>query len=156
MISAVCSAGMKAGHSEVGHMVRVGISGRIHDEARVVSIEFYLIPAGGIEALRDRIASQLDITGKWAEENGAFIGHAKAYIRWGENEAIALSNTGGETESRGSQPPEVPPSLADIGVTVIAFGIGLEAVEERLKGFASAVVGQYGEYCVFEHEHEHH
>jgi hypothetical protein len=115
-------------------MVRVGISGRVHDEARVVSIKFYLIPMGGIGLLRDRIASQLDITGKWAEENGAFIGHAKAYIRWGENEAIVLSNTGGETEARGSQPPAEAPSLADIGVTVIVFGIDLKAAEEEAEG----------------------
>ncbi len=138
-------------------MIRVSISGYIHDEARVVSAKFYLVPSGGLALLRNRVSDQLDITNKWAEENGAFIGHVKAYIQWGENEAIMLSTTGDGTEAKGSDIPVKTPNIADIGVTAIVFGIELEAAIERLKGLAAAVVGQYMEYCVYEriHEHEH-
>jgi len=83
-------------------MVRVGIGGRIHDEARVVSANFSLSPKGGLAPLRDRLAEQLDMTVRWAEENGAFIGHVKAYIRWGEAEALMLSTTGEGTQAKGS------------------------------------------------------
>ncbi len=136
-------------------MIRVSISGHIHDEARVVSAKFYLTPAGGLALLRNRISEQLDITNKWAEENDAFIGHVKAYIQWGENEAIMLSTTGDGTEAKGSDIPAKAPNIADIGITAIIFGIELEAVIDRLKGLAAAVVGQYMEYCVYEHIHEH-
>ncbi len=136
-------------------MIRVSISGHIHDEARVVSIRFYLTPSGGLALLRNRISDQLDITNKWAEENDAFIGHVKAYIQWGENESIMLSTTGDGTEAKGGDIPVKPPNIADIGITAIVFGIELEAAIERLKGLAAAVVGQYMEYCVYERIHEH-
>jgi len=134
-------------------MVRVGIGGRIHDEARVVSANFSLSPKGGLAPLRDRLAEQLDMTVRWAEENGAFIGHVKAYIRWGEAEALMLSTTGEGTQAKGSPVPPGEPNVAEIGGTAIVFGVGLEAAEERLRGLAAAVAGRYGEPCVFERAH---
>ena len=66
-----------------------------------------------------------------------------------------LSTTGGEVEIKGS---ELPAGAADaeIGVTVIVFGGELEDAEDRLEGLSAAVVGQFGDWCVYDHECEHH
>ena len=85
-------------------MITVKINGRVHDKAQVASISFDLgsneIINGGIALLRDRLSQQLNITNRWADEQGALIGHVKAYIKWGEDEAIMLSPPEPEQRSR--------------------------------------------------------
>jgi len=66
-----------------------------------------------------------------------------------------LSTTGGEVETKGSALPEGDRD-AEVGVTVIVFGGELEDAEDRLEGLAAAVVGQFGDWCVYDHECEHH
>lgn len=142
-------------------MITVKINGRVHDKAQVASISFDLgsneIINGGIALLRDRLSQQLNITNRWADEQGALIGHVKAYIKWGEDEAIMLSTTGAGTEVKGSEIPSETPDKAEIGITAIVFGTELKAVKDRLIGIAGAIAGQYGDYCIFtsEHKHEH-
>ncbi len=66
-----------------------------------------------------------------------------------------LSTTGGEVESKGSEPPAGTVD-AETGITVIVFGGELEDAEDRLEGLSAAVAGQFGEWCVYDHECEHH
>ena len=66
-----------------------------------------------------------------------------------------LSTTGGEVEIKGSALPAGAMD-AETGITVIAFGAELEDAEDRLEGMAAAIVGQFGEWCVYDHECEHH
>lgn len=137
-------------------MIAVRISAHDHEEARVASAVFAL-PGASLPALERELAKQLAVTVRWAEERDLLIGHAKAYIRWGEEAARMLSTTGGPVEVKGSGLPKEP-CEAEAGVTVIVFGTELEEVEERLEGLAAAVAGQFGDWCAFEHEceHEHH
>ena len=137
-------------------MVRVEIDARIHDEARVASAKLSLRPSAGLAALRDQIGEQLRISVLWAEEQDALIGHIKAYLRWGGEEALMLSTTGGAVEVKGSPLPEELPETAELGITAIVFGPELEAVEDRLEGMAAAIAGQNGQWCVYDHECEHH
>ena len=137
-------------------MIRVEINARIHEEARVASAKFCLKPSGGLAALRDQVAEQLRITVLWADEQEAMIGHIKAYLQWGTEDAVMLSTTGGAVEIKGSSLPSSEPELAEVGITGIVFGAELEALEDRLEGMAAAVAGQNGQWCIYAHECEHH
>ena len=137
-------------------MVRVEINARIHEEARVASAKLSLSPVMGLAALRDQISEQLRISVLWADELDAMIGHIKAYLQWGDNEAIMLSTTGTDVEVKGSALPEKLPETAELGITAIVFGPELEAVEDRLEGMAAAIAGQNGQWCTYVHECEHH
>lgn len=140
-------------------MISVTINGRVHNKAQVASISFTLglneINNGGIALLSDRLSQQLNITNRWADEQGALIGHVKAYIKWGEEEAIMLSTTGDGTEVKGSELRAETPDKTEIGITAIVFGVELKAVKDRLIGIAGAIAGQYGDYCIFTSEHKH-
>ena len=59
---------------------------------------------------------------------------------------------------RWAEEKDMPAGAADaeIGVTVIVFGGELEDAEDRLEGLSAAVVGQFGDWCVYDHECEHH
>ena len=135
-------------------MITVHINARDHEEAHVASAKFTL-PAADLALAEREVARQLAVTVRWAEEKDMLIGHAKAYLSWGGEEARMLSTTGGEVEAKGS---ELPAGAADaeIGVTVIVFGGELEDAEDRLEGMSAAVVGQFGDWCVYDHECEHH
>ena len=135
-------------------MITVHINARDHEEAHVASANFTL-PAADLAHAEREVARQLAVTVRWAEEKDMLIGHAKAYLSWGGEEARMLSTTGGEVEAKGS---ELPAGAADaeIGVTVIVFGGELEDAEDRLEGMSAAVVGQFGDWCVYDHECEHH
>jgi len=139
-------------------MITVNISARVHEEARVASARFAL-PAADLHQAEAEIDRQLAVTVLWSEEKELLIGHAKAYLSWGEDEARMLSTTGGPVETKGSQLPGEPQKV-EIGITIIIFGGELEDAEERLKGMSSAIIGQFGEWCSFvcecEHEHDHH
>ena len=137
-------------------MVKVEINARLHEEARVASAKFSLKPAGGLAALRDQTAEQLRVSVLWADEQEAMIGHIKAYLQWGTEEALMLSTTGGAVEVKGSALPSIEPELAEVGITGIVFGVELEALEDRLEGMAAAIAGQNGQWCVYAHECEHH
>ena len=137
-------------------MVRVEINARLHEEARVASAKFALKPAAGMPALRDQVAEQLRISVLWADEQEAMIGHIKAYVQWGTEDALMLSTTGGAVEVKGSELPSAEPESAEVGITAIVFGAELEALEDRLEGMAAAIAGQNGQWCVFVHECEHH
>ena len=135
-------------------MITVHINARDHEEAHVASAKFTL-PAADLALAEREVARQLAVTVRWAEEKDMLIGHAKAYISWGGEEARMLSTTGGKVEAKGS---ELPAGAADaeIGVTVIVFGGELEDAEDRLEGLSAAIVGQFGDWCVYDHECEHH
>lgn len=135
-------------------MITVHINARDHEEAHVASAKF-ILPAADLAQAEREVARQLAVTVRWAEEKDMLIGHAKAYLSWGGEEARMLSTTGGEVEIKGS---ELPAGAADaeIGVTVIVFGGELEDAEDRLEGLSAAVVGQFGDWCVYDHECEHH
>ena len=135
-------------------MITVHINARDHEEAHVASAKFTL-PAADLAPAEREVARQLAVTVRWAEEKDMLIGHAKAYLSWGGEEARMLSTTGGEVEAKGS---ELPAGAADaeIGVTVIVFGGELEDAEDRLEGLSAAIVGQFGDWCVYDHECEHH
>ena len=135
-------------------MITVHINARDHEGAHVASAKFAL-PGADLRRLEEEIARQLAVTVRWAEEKGMLIGHAKAYLSWGGEEARMLSTTGGEVETKGSELP-AGAFNAEVGVTVIAFGAELEDAEDRLEGIAAAVVGQFGDWCVYDHECEHH
>ena len=135
-------------------MITVHINARDHEGAHVASAKFALTGAS-LERLEEEIARQLAVTVRWAEEMDILTGHAKAYLSWGGEEARMLSTTGGEAEVKGSELPEGDRD-AEVGVTVIVFGGELEDAEDRLEGLAAAVVGQFGEWCVYDHECEHH
>ena len=137
-------------------MIHVHISAREHDQAHVASCKLRIAPAGGLALLRDRLAEQLRISVRWAEEKDLFIGHIKAYLQWGEEDALMLSTTGGAVEVKGSALPEAEPAEAEVGVTAIVFGGDLQQVEDRLEGISAAMAGQYGDWCEFEHDCEHH
>ena len=137
-------------------MIKVEINARLHEEARVASAKFSLKPSAGLGALRDQLAEQLRITVLWADEQEAMIGHVKAYLQWGAEDAIMLSTTGGAVEAKGSTLPSREPELAEVGITAIVFGVELEALEDRLEGMAAAIAGQNGQWCVYVHECEHH
>jgi len=137
-------------------MVRVEINARIHEEARVASAKLSLKPTGGLAALRDQVGEQLRISVRWAEEQDILIGHIKAYLQWGGEDALMLSTTGGAVEVKGSALPDTVPESAEVGITAIVFGPELEAVEDRLEGMATAIAGQNGEWCTYVHECEHH
>ncbi len=137
-------------------MIKTTINARLHEEARVASAKFTLKPLHGLAALRDQISEQLRISVLWADEQEAMIGHIKAYLQWGEGEAIMLSTTGGAVEVKGSTLPGEEPGTAEVGITAIVFGPELEAVEDRLEGMAAAIAGQNGEWCTYDHECEHH
>ena len=137
-------------------MIKAEINARIHEEARVASVQLCLKPVLGLAALRDQIGEQLRISVLWAEEQDALIGHIKAYLRWGGEDALMLSTTGGAVEVKGSPLPATEPEIAEVGITAIVFGPELEAVEDRLEGMAAAIVGQNGEWCTYVHECEHH
>ena len=135
-------------------MITVHISARDHEGAHVASAKFALTGAS-FERLEEEIARQLAVTVRWAEEKDMLLGHAKAYLSWGGEEARMLSTTGGDVETKGSELP-AGEGDAEVGVTVIAFGAELEDAEDRLEGIAAAVVGRFGEWCVYDHECEHH
>ena len=135
-------------------MITVHISARDHEEAHVASAKFRLKNVS-LSALEEQVKGQLAVTVRWAEEKGLLIGHAKAYLSWGEQEARMLSTTGGEVESKGSELPAGTMD-AETGITVIVFGGELEDAEDRLEGLSAAVAGQFGEWCVYDHECEHH
>ena len=137
-------------------MVNVEINARLHEEARVASAKLCLQPSLSLAALRDQIGEQLRISVRWAEELDAMIGHIKAYLTWGGEEAIMLSTTGGPVEVKGSALPETCPETAEVGITAIVFGPELERMEDRLEGMAAAIAGQNGEWCSFVHTCEHH
>ncbi len=137
-------------------MIKTTINARLHEEARVASAKLALKPLHGLAALRDQIAEQLRISVLWADEQEAMIGHIKAYLQWGEGEALMLSTTGGAVEVKGSALPGAEPENAEVGITAIVFGPELEAVEDRLEGMAAAIAGQNGEWCTYDHECEHH
>ena len=137
-------------------MIHVHISAREHDQAHVASCKLRIAPAGGLALLRDRLAEQLRISVRWAEEKDLFIGHIKAYLQWGEEDALMLSTTGGAVEVKGSALPEAEPGEAEVGVTAIVFGGDLYQVEDRLEGISAALAGQYGDWCEFEHDCHHH
>lgn len=137
-------------------MIKVEINARLHEEARVASAKFELKPAAGVAVLRDQIAEQLRISVLWADEQDAMIGHIKAYVQWGTENALMLSTTGGAVEVKGSELPSVEPEIAEVGITGIVFGAELEALEDRLEGMAAAIAGQNGQWCVYAHECEHH
>ena len=135
-------------------MITVHINARDHEEAHVASAKFALENVS-LSELEDQVKRQLAVTVRWAEEMDILIGHAKAYLSWGGEEARMLSTTGGEAEVKGSELPEGARD-AEVGVTVIVFGGELEDAEDRLEGLAAAVVGRFGEWCVYDHECEHH
>ena len=143
-------------------MITVHIHANDHEGAHVASAKFAL-PAVSLSALEAAVKEQLDITVRWAEEKDMLIGHAKAYLTWGGDEARMLSTTGAAVETKGSELPEETRD-AEVGVTIIAFGAELEDAEDRLEGLSAAVIGQFGEWCVYahtcehhhDHEHEHH
>ncbi len=137
-------------------MIKVEINARLHEEARVASAKFSLKPEAGLAALRDQIGEQLRISVLWADEQEAMIGHIKAYLQWGTEDALMLSTTGGAVEVKGSMLPSREPELAEVGITAIVFGVELEALEDRLEGMAAAIAGQNGQWCVYAHECEHH
>ena len=137
-------------------MIRVEINARLHEEARVASAKFSLKTAAGLAALRDQIKEQLRISVLWADEQEAMIGHIKAYLQWGTEDALMLSTTGGAVEVKGSALPSAEPELAEVGITGIVFGVELETLEDRLEGMAAAIAGQNGQWCVYVHECEHH
>ncbi len=137
-------------------MISVQISAHDHEEAHVASAKFVL---PGVVAARaeEELKKQLAVTVRWAQELDLLIGHAKAYLSWGDGEARMLSTTGYEVEAKGS---ELPQGFRDVelGVTLIVFGGDLEDAEDRLEGLSAAVAGQFGEWCTFAHDcgHEHH
>ena len=135
-------------------MISVHIHADDHEEAHVASAKFSL-PAVLLPALEAEVKKQLEITVRWAEEKDMLIGHAKAYLTWGGEDARMLSTTGAAVEVKGS---ELPSALldAEVGVTIIVFGAELEDAEDRLEGLAAAVIGQFGDWCVYEHSCEHH
>ena len=135
-------------------MITVHINARDHEGAHVASAKFAL-PDADLALLEAEVARQLAVTVRWAEEKEMLIGHAKAYLSWGGEEARMLSTTGGEVETKGSSLPAAAAD-AEVGITVIAFGAQLEDAEDRLEGMAAAVAGQFGEWCVYDHECEHH
>ncbi len=139
-------------------MITVNLNARDHEEAHVASASF-LLPGVSLARVEEILSGQLAVTAKWAEETDKLIGHVKAYLRWGGEEARMLSTTGLGVERKGSELPESPAD-AEVGVTVIVFGGDLEEAEDRLEGLASAVAGPFGEWCAFihecEHEHHHH
>ena len=135
-------------------MITVHINARDHEGAHVASAKFAL-PAADLARLEEEVSRQLAITVRWAEEKDMLLGHAKAYLSWGGEEARMLSTTGGEVETKGSALP-ADAADAEVGITVIAFGAELEDAEDRLEGMAAAVAGQFGEWCVYDHECEHH
>ena len=137
-------------------MITVQISAHDHEEAHVASARF-LLPGAEAARAEEELKKQLSVTVRWADEMNLLIGHAKAYLSWGEENARMLSTTGCEVETKGS---EVPRGLRDVeaGVTLIVFGGSLEDAEDRLEGLSSAVAGQFGGWCAFHHDcgHEHH
>ena len=135
-------------------MITVHINARDHEEAHVASAKFDLKNIS-LAALEAQVKDQLAVTVRWAEEMDILIGHAKAYLSWGTSEARMLSTTGGEVEIKGSELPTEALD-AEVGITVIVFGGELEDAEDRLEGMSAAVVGQFGEWCVYDHECEHH
>ncbi len=135
-------------------MIRVNINARDHEEAHVASAKFTLHDVS-LSRAEEEVTKQLAVTVLWAEEQDMLIGHAKAYLSWGGDDARMLSTTGGSVESKGSALPEGTHD-AEIGITVIVFGGELEAVEDRLEGMSAAVIGQFGQWCTYLHECEHH
>ena len=135
-------------------MITVHINARDHEEAHVASARFDL-KCVGLAALEAQVKRQLEVTVRWAEELDILIGHAKAYLSWGGSEARMLSTTGGEVEIKGSELPAEGHD-AEVGITLIVFGGELEDAEDRLEGMSAAVIGQFGEWCVYDHECEHH
>ncbi len=135
-------------------MITVHINARDHEEAHVASAKFALENVS-LSELEDQVKRQLAVTVRWAGEMDILIGHAKAYLSWGGEEARMLSTTGGEVEVKGSELPEGDRD-AEAGVTVIVFGGELEDAEDRVEGLAAGVVGQFGEWGVYDHECEHH
>ncbi len=135
-------------------MITVNINARDHEEAHVASAKFVL-PAASLAQAEAEVTKQLAVTVRWAEEKDLLIGHVKAYLSWGTEDARMLSTTGGAVESKGSALPEGT-YPAEVGVTAIVFGGELEEVEDRLEGLSAAVVGQFGDWCTYIHECEHH
>ena len=137
-------------------MITVHIAAHDHEEAHVASAKFAL-PGIVVAQAEAELKKQLAVTVRWAQELDLLIGHAKAYLSWGDGEARMLSTTGYEVEAKGSALPQGFRDV-ELGVTVIVFGGELEDAEDRLEGLSAAIVGQFGEWCVFEHEceHEHH
>ena len=135
-------------------MITVHIHANDHEEAHVASAKFRM-PAVLLPALEAAVKEQLRITVRWAEEKDMLIGHAKAYLTWGGEEARMLSTTGAAVECKGSELPEGTHD-AEVGVTIIVFGAELEDAEDRLEGLSAAVIGQFGDWCVYEHSCEHH
>ena len=135
-------------------MITVQIHADDHEEAHVASAKFCL-PAVSLSDVEAEVKKQLEVTVRWAEETEKLIGHAKAYLSWGGEEARMLSTTGGEVETKGSTLPEGKAD-AEVGVTIIVFGGELEDAEDRLEGLGAAVTGQFGEWCVYDHTCEHH
>ena len=135
-------------------MINVNINARDHEEAHVASAKFVL-PAASLSQAEAEVTKQLAVTVRWAEEKDLLIGHVKAYLTWGTGDARMLSTTGGAVESKGSELPEGTHPV-EVGVTAIVFGGELEEVEDRLEGLSAAVVGQFGDWCTYVHECEHH
>lgn len=135
-------------------MIRVNINARDHEEAHVASARFTL-PQVSLPALEEIVRRELATTVRWAEELGILIGHAKAYLTWGGDEARMLSTTGGAVAASGSSLPQALHD-AEVGVTIIVFGRELEDAEARLEGMSAAVAGAFDSWCTYLHECEHH
>ena len=135
-------------------MITVHINARDHEEAHVASAKFTL-PAADLAHAEREVSRQLDVTVRWAGEKDMLIGHAQAYLSWGGEEARMLSTTGGAVEVKGSALP-AGSADAEVGITVIVFGGELEDAEDRLEGMSAAIVGQFGDWCVYDHQCEHH
>jgi len=139
-------------------MITVNINARDHEEAHVASAKLR-IPAAPVSRVEAGLIRQLSVTVRWAEETERLVGHIKAYLSWGTEEARMLSTTGGAVEVKGS---ELPDGLRDteVGVTLIVFGGELEDAEDRLEGLSAALCGEFGDWCTYihecEHEHHHH
>ena len=128
-------------------MIVVHINARDHEEAHVASAKFLLL-AADLRRAEAEVARQLAVTVRWAEEKEMLIGHAKAYLSWGGEEARMLSTTGGEVEVKGS---ELPAGKADAetGITVIVFGGELEDAGQT--GAVLAAGAALGALSILEH-----
>lgn len=136
--------------------IEIVMNSKLHDKARVVSAQLILCleQKDDMNKLLETIVDGMRDMNKWASENDVIIGHVKGYVTFGQ-EAVMVSTTGDDIQTKGSQNmPELPCNVT-IGLAAIVFGTELRETEKQLLRLITRITAHFGYEPTIIHEGEH-